>query len=202
MDLGAYTGDTLELFSGLCEEPFRAVAVEPEARNFRKLLESAERLFPQSCSVFGREAESSKALCTLVNAAAGDECRTIEFTHGAGRGGAGGKGKTRPALQLTADHILKELGMLQGQGSAGAPAPKAPLQLIIKMDLEGAEAAAIRGAENTIKTLKPRMLVSAYHRTEDLFALPRLVLGMRADYRLFLRRDPCIPAWGVNYFFI
>ena len=73
---------------------------------------------------------------------------------------------------------------------------------IIKMDIEGAEAAAIKGGEATIKAYAPNMLVAAYHRTEDLFAIPLQVLSIVPGYSVYLRKDPCIPAWGVNYFFI
>ncbi|MBQ5415331.1 MAG: FkbM family methyltransferase, partial [Firmicutes bacterium] len=72
----------------------------------------------------------------------------------------------------------------------------------IKMDIEGAEHKALQGAAHTIKTFRPAMLIAAYHRTEDLFAIPQTVLSMCPDYRLFLRKDPAIPAWGVNYLFL
>ena len=170
LDLGAYTGDTVELFIKLCGGKYsRITAVEPEARNFRKLAENTAGL---------------KSI-RLVNAAVGDTCCTVSFTHGAGRGSAEGKGKVRPADQLTVDSIV---------GGEGAD--------LIKMDLEGAESAAIRGAAQTIKQHRPAMLISAYHRTEDLFAIPQQVLALSPDYRLYLRKDPCLPAWGVNYFFI
>ncbi|MBQ3930876.1 MAG: FkbM family methyltransferase, partial [Firmicutes bacterium] len=72
----------------------------------------------------------------------------------------------------------------------------------IKMDIEGAERNAVQGAAGTIKTFRPRMLVAAYHRTEDLFAVPEAVLSIRPDYELYLRKDPAVPAWGVNYIFL
>jgi len=72
----------------------------------------------------------------------------------------------------------------------------------IKMDVEGQEAAAIRGAAKTIARYRPKMLVSAYHRTEDLFALPLQVLALQPDYRLYLRHYPYLPAWDVNYYFV
>ena len=45
------------------------------------------------------------------------------------------------------------------------------------------------------------MLVAAYHRTEDLFAIPHQILQICPDYKLYLRKDACLPAWGVNYIF-
>ena len=72
----------------------------------------------------------------------------------------------------------------------------------IKMDIEGSEREAIKGAENTIKCFKPKMLISCYHRTEDLFKLPIEVDKIRNDYKLYLRHFPSVPAWEMNYYFI
>lgn len=181
LDLGAYTGDTVELFLKVFSGRYSNItAVEPESRNFRKLKENSLRLFGTGSAEYGLPEN-----IRLINAAAGDKDCTIEFTHGTGRGGAKGKGRTRPVQQLTVDSML-----------SGCPVD------IIKMDLEGAEAAAIRGAEQTIRSFRPRMLIAAYHRTEDLFAIPEQVLKLNSDYSVYLRKDPCLPAWGVNYFFI
>lgn len=72
----------------------------------------------------------------------------------------------------------------------------------IKMDVEGEENNAILGAEQTIKNHKPRMLVSCYHRTEDLITLPKTVFNIRNDYKLYMRRFPSVPAWDTNYYFV
>lgn len=72
----------------------------------------------------------------------------------------------------------------------------------IKMDVEGQERAAIAGAAETIRRHRPRMMISAYHRTEDLFALPLQVLAMQPDYKLYLRHYPCLPAWDTAYYFV
>lgn len=195
LDLGAYTGDTVRLFletldalraeQGQAESVFpdqklaslgqpHIIAVEPEARNFRKLKEYKDNSLSDSrnCSI------------ELINAAIGDHNGTVPFTHGAGRGGAEGKGKVRQVELVTVDSLL-----------AGRSAD------FIKMDLEGAEAEAIRGAAQTIKKYRPSMLVAAYHRTEDLFAIPHQILQICPDYKLYLRKDACLPAWGVNYIF-
>lgn len=72
----------------------------------------------------------------------------------------------------------------------------------VKMDVEGQETAAIAGAQDTITRWKPKMLISAYHRTEDLFTLPLRVLALREDYRIYLRHFPYLPAWDTNYYFV
>lgn len=72
----------------------------------------------------------------------------------------------------------------------------------LKMDVEGQEAAALEGARRSIAAFRPKMLVSAYHRSEDLFALPLRVLKIRPDYRIYLRHHPYIPEWDTNYYFV
>lgn len=59
--------------------------------------------------------------------------------------------------------------------------------LFIKMDIEGSEAAAIRGAEKTIREKRPFLAVCAYHRPSDLFMLPALMKSINPNYRIFLR---------------
>ena len=72
----------------------------------------------------------------------------------------------------------------------------------IKMDIEGGELAAINGGKSTIARFKPKMQIAAYHRTGDLADIPKAVLSLRNDYKVYLRHNPCLPAWDVNYFFI
>lgn len=45
---------------------------------------------------------------------------------------------------------------------------------------------------------KPKLMVSAYHRSEDLFALPLQIQRIQPGYRFYLRRFPYIPAWEIN----
>ena len=180
LDLGAYTGDTIELFLKACGGEYSKItAVEPEARNFRKLKENCLRMFGS-----GSADQSLPGNIRLVNAAVGDHYGTVSFTHGAGRGGAEGKGKVRPVELITVDSIAGDERID-----------------LIKMDLEGAEAAALRGAEQTIKAFRPRMLIAAYHRTEDLIKIPQQVLSEAPYCGMYLRKDPCLPAWGINYIF-
>lgn len=72
----------------------------------------------------------------------------------------------------------------------------------IKMDIEGEELNAVLSAEETIKTNKPKMLISCYHKTEDLFTIPKAVLTLRDDYKIYMRHFGSLPAWDTNYYFI
>ena len=57
----------------------------------------------------------------------------------------------------------------------------------ISMDIEGAEHNAILGAERTIKTYRPRMAVSIYHKREDLFDLLLLLKSFVPEYKFYMR---------------
>ncbi|MBQ7288774.1 MAG: FkbM family methyltransferase [Clostridia bacterium] len=70
----------------------------------------------------------------------------------------------------------------------------------IKMDVEGAEAPALRGLARTIRQYTPSLSVSAYHRTADFFELILLLHTLNPNYRIFLRHHPYIPAWEVNLY--
>ncbi len=57
----------------------------------------------------------------------------------------------------------------------------------IKLDIEGAELEALKGAENIIRNFKPKLAVCVYHKPEDLYTIPELIKSYRQDYRLYLR---------------
>lgn len=72
----------------------------------------------------------------------------------------------------------------------------------IKMDVEGNELKSIAGAEHTLKTYKPKMLISGYHRNEDMFVIPKAVLEINPDYSIYIRHYRYLPAWDTNFYFI
>jgi hypothetical protein len=55
------------------------------------------------------------------------------------------------------------------------------------MDIEGAEKEALLGAKRIIKTVKPKLCVCAYHKPEDIYELPKTILALNHEYKLYLR---------------
>lgn len=45
----------------------------------------------------------------------------------------------------------------------------------IKMDIEGSEVAALRGAEEILRTQKPQLAICVYHKTSDFWEIPSLI---------------------------
>lgn len=58
---------------------------------------------------------------------------------------------------------------------------------IIKMDIEGAEVAALHGAMRIISEQKPRLAISIYHKLDDIWEIPQTILSYHPEYKLYLR---------------
>ena len=56
----------------------------------------------------------------------------------------------------------------------------------IKMDIEGAEMGALKGARETLKRHRPRLAISVYHQTADLMRIPLWLDDLGLGYRLWL----------------
>ena len=57
----------------------------------------------------------------------------------------------------------------------------------IKMDVEGHEYAALEGSRQHIIDDHPVLAICAYHRVDDFWKLPELVLSYRSDYKIYMR---------------
>lgn len=122
-----------------------------------------------------------------VNAAAWNENTTLIFDDSGNRNSGLDEGNSRRHAEVEAvalDSILN--GKID----------------YIKYDVEGAEKQAIEGTESTIKKYHPDLLISVYHRTEDLHELILQVHSIAPEYKLYLRRYPYIPAWDLNLYAI
>jgi FkbM family methyltransferase len=57
----------------------------------------------------------------------------------------------------------------------------------IKMDIEGSELAALRGAEQTLKRFTPKLAICVYHKLADFFDIPDYLDSLNVGYRFYLR---------------
>lgn len=57
----------------------------------------------------------------------------------------------------------------------------------IKMDIEGSEYEALKGAYGVINKFKPKLGICVYHKYEDVINIPKLIKEMNPNYELFLR---------------
>ena len=70
----------------------------------------------------------------------------------------------------------------------------------IKIDSEGCELEILKGGEEILRKLKPKMNVAAYHKGEDIFKLPILINSINPEYKIHLRHHPYIPAWDTLFY--
>ncbi len=66
----------------------------------------------------------------------------------------------------------------------------------IKMDIEGSERHALRGAKQTLERFKPRLAICTYHRPDDAAVVPKIIGEARSDYHMHAK-DLDLH-WGVN----
>lgn len=57
----------------------------------------------------------------------------------------------------------------------------------IKMDIEGAELEALKGAEAVIRRFRPKLAISVYHRLPDFWEIAQWIDGLGLGYRFHLR---------------
>ena len=119
-----------------------------------------------------------------LNAAVSKENGEVSFSGKSGRNQSIGSG----------NETIKSVSIDKLANDFGTPD-------FIKFDIEGAEAEALLSGAETIKNCSPTLYISAYHRSEDLFEMPKLVLSLNPDYKMFIRHYPHIPCWDTYYIF-
>lgn len=163
LDCGAYIGDTARLFLGQTDEKCRVVCFEPLAGNYNKLCEWISNGNYQD-KVVG------------VNALLGDK-----------RGWANVHSPKKQSVQAS----LNSTGEFENTVKVEVLDDYIEEKIsFIKMDIEGAEPEALRGAKKIIKHYCPRMVISAYHRTSHLWELPALIKKINPSYRIFCGHQP------------
>ena len=183
-DLGAYRGDTVaELlhYAGGCERVF---AFEPDAKTYKKL-----------CLAIEQMGLTQRATCVQMAAFSHEEM--LEFDS---RGGRQSALKEETLTTGVAGAAKSKIQLVQGQSLDNLVGEETVS--LINMDVEGAERQALEGCRKVIARDRPKMLIAAYHRSEDLFAIPLQIASMRPDYRFFLRHYRYIPAWDTNLYCI
>jgi len=159
IDGGAFTGDTLKSFlEGFGRKGFRkALCFEPDPTNFETLRETALSLKPQRGEI------------EVYPYALGDEVAEIQVETSGGPSSRVGFGETTISCRMIDEFASDECS-----------------PTFIKLDIEGYELPALRGAIRTIREKAPVLAVSAYHKQDDLWELPIEIHAMQPDYEFRL----------------
>jgi hypothetical protein len=59
---------------------------------------------------------------------------------------------------------------------------------LIKMDVEGFELPALKGASRVLRNNRPVLAISLYHHASDLWTIPNFLKALVPEYSLHLRR--------------
>lgn len=149
VDCGAYDGDTIHSFVGFCDKYERIVAFEPDESNYLKL---CARLEAESI----RNTEPIKAGVYYRN---GEVCFNSK------------------SQDITARYIIDSI---EGESIDVRSIDSLHIDTVslIKMDIEGSELDALRGARETIKKAKPMIAVCVYHKSDDLITIPQYICDL------------------------
>ncbi len=171
-DLGAYNGDTLREIKPYVPRLRSAVAFEPDRRNHKKLCEYA---CLESFEIKAHKIAAWSHTETLIFDESGNRNSTLISEN------ALPVTKAAKTVEVDADSLDNVLSGTRVD--------------YIKYDVEGSEKEAIDGSHNTISSYSPALLISLYHRSEDIFELPLLIHKRYPEYKLHIRRREYIPAW-------
>lgn len=186
-DLLCCTSDPEEDFpSLLCPSSYRRIADlgaydGDSARRLMTLCPECERItaFEPDRRTYERLVRKTSDLpVTPLPFAAWDRDETIFFRRAGNRGSGAGENGTSEVRAIRCDGAFSSERVD-----------------LIKFDVEGAEKRALEGLCDTIARDLPDMIVSCYHRPEDLFDLPLYIRERYPAYKLYLRRKRCLPAW-------
>ncbi len=106
----------------------------------------------------------------LINAGLWDATKTISFA----------------SLSTGSSHVLGDAG--NGvQVYALDDYLKNERVTYIKMDIEGAELQALKGAKNTIVNHRPKLAICVYHKPQDIYEIPAYIAEIAPFYKMYLR---------------
>jgi FkbM family methyltransferase len=72
----------------------------------------------------------------------------------------------------------------------------------IKMDIEGAELEALKGAINTIKRCKPMLAIAIYHKAFDYLDLIEFCISLNPEYKVYIRQSFPYGTIGSTAYFV
>lgn len=173
IDGGAYTGDSSIEFIKACKRNNLAyrkiICYEPDPGTFDKLRENTSPYPDISLRPFGLWSHAT-TLRFVDSSLLRPGSTRIESVYG-----------KNGVLSDDTSGLIEIPTTSLDEDISGLPAT------IIKMDVEGSEINALRGAAKTIKGHRPKLIISAYHKRNDLFEIPLLIHNLEPKYKIYFR---------------
>lgn len=167
IDGGAFTGDTATLFIKQCDSAGvrynRIWSFEPD---------------PELCDVYRRELTNFLNIEIMSKGLWSSDTELI-FTR-ALSSGASSVTNNSPGEKFAVPVIALD--------NLFADKPYAEWPTFIKMDIEGAEQEALKGARRIICEKRPKLAICVYHKPDDLYEIMRILHELQPDYRFILRQ--------------
>jgi|TARA_X000000950_G_scaffold266771_2_gene342608 FkbM family methyltransferase len=181
VDCGASIGESLWGFMDASDGKFRGyIGIDPDKHNKNVLMHQFQIL--ESLGI-------PQSKLRYINAATGSKNGYVNFNHTGHHGGQ---------IYEKSDHKTFDIDSIE---SITIDSLELDGVCIFKLDVEGAELASLKGATETIKRLKPTIIVSVYHKPIDLIEIYEFLNSVQPDYKFGLRHnthirwDTCLYAY-------
>ncbi len=171
LDVGAFNGDTIEKFLNVTNQKFsRIFAMEMSGKNFDKL-----------SNFINTKYDTIKNKIQMINCGAWDEktftiCGDEKEHSGISCSINKGKKSFLSSVEIEKVKLDKIDNILKDRRIS-----------LIKMDIEGAEVKAIKGAKECISINLPKMAICLYHNLSDYWEVPLTIKNINSNYNIAVR---------------
>ena len=159
IDAGACFGDTALCFAQAVGERGKVHSFEPMPRQ-RQVLDRN----------LAHNAELARRIAVHSFAVLDESGKQLNFADGGVAARASASGGI-PVQSIAIDDFVTDRGIRPD---------------FIKMDIEGAEPAAIEGARSTLQSIRPKLGISIYHSFEDLFGIIGQIHDIQPAYEFYI----------------
>lgn len=181
VDCGGFDGDTVELLLKKVKNVRNVSTFEPDPDNLNKLQKRVNKL----------QKKYKNTDISVYPTGVWDKNTILEFN----------------ACGNILSSVLEPRGKLANMKNENMLIPVVSLDKsvfgmrpnFIKMDIEGSEKEALIGAERIIKTFKPTLAISVYHKIEDIWDLPLLIHKFNPNYKMYIRLHACLADEMILY---
>jgi len=159
-DVGAFNGDSIELFMNDSNNNCSIYAFEPSAANCEEISALVKK-------------KGWQDKINIIQKAVGDVTGTtlLELDQFSPQYNKTGQHKGLEVPLLSIDYFVKTTGIVPD---------------LIKVDVEGYDEKVVRGAMESIAYYKPKLQIALYHHPDHFINIPQLIRKANPGYRFYL----------------